>query len=316
MLKAKASKYALSIIALSLIVPAVQVATPGIASAAEPAKKAAAKGDAGALAKNPDTFVRNYYDAIHKAKKLDELLPYYRKEQLEEMDKMNKEVPPDMDMDKFMLEMMRAEQPKEFKVVSKNATADRVEYQVEPAKLSPEKQALKAKDNYSMTGDIIVVKEDGNWKVYKDYWKSFTKDENGSCKSGFGIDPDKKKREALETAEDKTPETYDSRLRTAFFKDWKGFDKDGDVYVAMKLKDDGSIEDSHFFSKEKDQDDAIASVKEMVTSKKDLPELPAEYKSKSYVWMNFSWSDKGARAISGPYFDTEYPGWIKEFLKD
>lgn len=308
--KLNLSKYTLSIIAISLMLPAVH---PGLANSAmaSPTKQGTA-GKAGSAAKDPEKFMLNYYAVIHSATKLEDLLPYYRKEQLTEMEKMKKEVPPAMNMDKLMLEMMRSEQPKTLKIISKKVTADRAEYKLEPGTLSADQQALKAQGNFSMTGEVILVKEDGNWKVYKDYWKSSTKDKNGSSSSSFGINPDKSKEKGNNIASDSKPDTFDKPLKNAFFKDWKDAKGKGDVYVALKFSTDGKIEETHVLSKEGKQEEAVATIKKLFADTKDLPPLDAEHKDKPYAWMTFNWNEKGVRAVSGPYFDNEYPGWILE----
>ena len=262
---------------------------------------------------DPDKFMIKYYDTVKSAKKLSELVPFYRKEQVADMDKMRSEVPKGMDMDKMMLGMMQEEQPKAVKIIEKKVEKDRVIYKLEPKTLPPDKAALKAKGNFTMEGELILVKEDGNWKVYKDYWKSKTKDKNGSFSSAFGINPDKKKdrQTASNNAAPTKPEDFDSQFRDVFFKDWKPGKDTGSVYAALKLGEDGSLIESHFKSKKEGQQKAVQTIKNFVTSK-SLPKLPAEYKEKPYVWMLFSWSDKGSRAISGPYFDKSFPSWVVE----
>lgn len=298
--------------------PAINLISAGAAMA----KSTDSTKESKASIKDPDKFLHHYYATVKKAKSLETLLPFYRKEQLAEMDKMKKEAPRDMNVDKLMLEMMQEEQPGKVKILSKKAGPERVEYKLEPASLPADKQALKAQGNFTMTGELIIVKEDGNWKVYKDYWKSKTKDKNGSYSSSFGINPDRKKSTAKangsqvdNSAVSTEPNSFDSKFRDVFFKNWRAPKSKGSVYAALKLAEDGKITDSHFFSKKEGQDREVLFIQNMVKNTENLPPLPDKYKSKPYAWMLFSWSEKGAKAVSGPYFASSYPEWVQEKIK-
>lgn len=266
--------------------------------------------------KDPEKFLLLYYKTIKNAKKIEDLMPFYRKEQLAEMDKMRKSAgaQKSVDIDKMMLEMMKSEQPKSIKILSKKIEKERAEFKLEPKNLPADKQALKEKGNFTMTGESILVKEDGSWKVYKDYWKSKTKDKNGSFSSSFGINPDRKKeRMAANASTPSRPKDYSSRFRDRFFKAWKNPAGSGNVYAALLLDIDGSIKESHFVSKKENQEEAIKAIKELVLNTKSLPILPQNFRKKPYAWMQFSWSGKTkGRAISGPYFSASFPDWIQE----
>lgn len=312
MFKCAYSKIVLSVLAGSLLTSAAEAREFDRSHKLIAGGQTANADDASLSTTDPDKFMTFYYSSIKNADKLDKLLPFYTRAQLDEMDKMKKDggTEDGIDMDGLMLEMLKSEQPTAVKILSANRAADRVEYKLEPANLPPDKLALKEKGNFTMTGELVLVKEDGKWKVYKDYWQSHTKDDSGEFSSSFGINPDRKKeREAKEIKE---PPSFDSQLRDRFFKEWTSASGKGSVSVAFRLGENGEIAESYFMSKEAGQEKSVDAIKDIVHKVTDLPSPPADFKSKPYAWMCFSWSEKGARAISGPYFDDEFPDWVSE----
>jgi hypothetical protein len=103
------------------------------------------------------------YMAMHKATlagDVDGMLKYATKARGAEMAKARKE--PDF---KMMLELIKAMEPKEVRVVSGRADASRAELQI----------AGKESDGASMTGTVKLVMEDGAWKIEKVDTKSSMK---------------------------------------------------------------------------------------------------------------------------------------------
>ncbi|MBK9144596.1 MAG: TonB C-terminal domain-containing protein [Candidatus Melainabacteria bacterium] len=316
MFKCAYSRIVMSVVAASLLTTAAESREYDVSHMLIAGGKSTEADGASLSTTDPDKFMAFYYSSIKKADKLDKLLPFYTRAQLDDMDRMKKQAGTEdgIDMDGLMLEMLKSEQPTEVRILSATRAADRVEYKLEPANLPPDKLALKEKGNFTMTGELVLVREDGKWKVYKDYWQSHTKDDSGEFSSSFGINPDRKKeREAQAISE---PPSFDSQFRDKFFKEWTSASGKGNVYVAVRLGDNGEITESYFMSKEAGQEKSVEAIKDFFSKVTDLPPLPDEFKSKPYAWMSFSWSEKGARAISGPYFDDEFPDWVSKQRSD
>jgi rRNA maturation endonuclease Nob1 len=123
-----------------------------------PAVSASAQ-TASAKAQTGTQFYMAYLEAFAKAKSLDEVSPWLAKERRDQIAKTPKD---EQAMMFGMIKEMSADNTS-IKVVKEAPTATGADLDVE---------AVSKADKSKVTGKISLVKEDGQWKVSKESWKS------------------------------------------------------------------------------------------------------------------------------------------------
>lgn len=156
---------------------------PGAALALDAAADAKTAGSGSA-----DDFLKTYFAAMTKATGPKDIEPFMAKVVKEKM----KPVPDEAELGPLFAEMIHETHPREVRIESRKEEGDRVFYDLLPVSI-PKACADMAKDkSFSMKGSAVLVKEDGLWKVYKDYWIAESKNADGNMRMAFGTDPDKK----------------------------------------------------------------------------------------------------------------------------
>lgn len=131
-------------------------------------------------------LIDNYYAATRKAKDIQEIVPFMAKKNQEEV--KNKPVPPEMT--ELAMSVVRNSVPNTYKVNSRKVEPNRVIFELSSEDF-PKEQLFPLPKGVVANGEFIAIKEDGEWKVYKDYWTA--KSADGSEKTTFGTNPDKDK---------------------------------------------------------------------------------------------------------------------------
>lgn len=274
------------------------------------AKNSIAESDATKAGKgSADDFLKAYFTAMANATGPQDIEPYVSKEVKSKM----MPGPDDPSLAPMFVEIIRSTHPVDVKIVSKKEAADRVTYDLLPTKVPKACADMANQPTFSMKGSAILVKQDGLWKVYKDYWVAESKGKDGSMRMAFGTDPDKKDDDRR-TADDgpgfAVPKDYSATLRDYFLDKWKQEGSGKSIYVAMKISPKGEVSELTVGG-ESPQKDAEAQIKQAIQSWQPLPALPDDQVAKPYAWMMFDWKD-GGRAISGPYMDDHMPEWVLE----
>lgn len=259
----------------------------------------------------PDEFLKTYYAAMTKATGPKDIEPFMAKVVKEKM----KPMPEEAALGPFFAAMIHETHPAEVKIDSKKEDGGRVLYDLSPVSV-PKACADMAKDkSFSMKGSAVLVKEDGLWKVYKDYWVAESKNSDGNMRMAFGTDPDKKDDKTEAGSSGDSPAVgaekadYSDTLRDYLMSKFKHDGSGKQIYISLKVGADGTVSELNVGG-EKSQKDAEDKVKALFASVQPLPALPADMASKPYAWMMFDWQDNGGICISGPYFQENTPDWI------
>lgn len=283
-----------------------------------------------ATVSDPAQFILEYYAAKAKTKFPLEVHGYFSKrivaKQLE-FEKERKEQPEEFAMMMKLAEALGGNEPSKIKVVGKDAvlsTEARQIYDIEAVEIPKSyKEMMKPDAKCSLKGQVALVKENGEWKIDKDFWKfeSVGKDGKFSQSSGLNPDRDDDKADAgspgrdggassggMTSDDDKnwSPSATDDLLDRTM-KLWKrdkslssAQSKGKSIYAAIKIDKTGEIVDLQIGG-EKAQPEAEEQLRQFFTKAQPFKPLPASYAGKSNAWMMFDWSD-GGEAISGPYF--------------
>ncbi len=283
-----------------------------------------------ATVSDPAQFILEYYAAKAKTKFPLEVHGYFSKrivvKQLE-FEKERKEKPEEFAMMMKLAEALGGNEPSKIKVVGKDAalsTEARQIYDIEAVEIPKSyKEMMKPDAKCSLKGQVALVKENGEWKIDKDFWKfeSVGKDGKFSQSSGLNPDRDDDKAEAgssgpeggassggMSSDDDKNwaPSDTDDLLDRTM-KLWKrdkslssAESKGKSIYAAIKIDKAGEIVDLQIGG-EKAQPEAEEQLRQFFTKAQPFKPLPASYAGKSNAWMMFDWSN-GGEAISGPYF--------------
>ena len=267
---------------------------------AEASAEAAGKGSA-------DEFLRAYFAAMGNATGPKDVEPYLASEVKAKM----MPGPDDAMLAPLFVEMIHSTHPGDVKIVSKKEEADRVTYELLPTKVPKACADMAAQPSFTMKGSAILVKQDGLWKIHKDYWVAESKGKDGSMRMAFGTDPDKKDNDGPGAdGPGAMPKDYSSTLRDYVLDKWKQEGSGKGIYVTMKISPTGEVSELTVGG-ENPQKDAEEQLRKAITSWQPLPAPPSDQVGKPYAWMMFDWKD-GGRAISGPYFDDHTPNWILE----
>lgn len=283
-----------------------------------------------ATVSDPAQFILEYYAAKAKTKFPLEVHGYFSKrivvKQLE-FEKERKEKPEEFAMMMKMAEALGGDEPSKIKVVGKDAalsTEARQIYDIEAVEIPKSyKEMMKPDAKCSLKGQVALVKENGEWKIDKDFWKfeSVGKDGKFSQSSGLNPDRDDDKADAgssgadggassggMSSDDDKnwSPSDTDDLLDRTM-KLWKrdkslssAESKGKSIYAAIKIDKTGEIVDLQIGG-QKAQPEAEEQLRQFFTKAQPFKPLPASYAGKSNAWMMFDWSN-GGEAISGPYF--------------
>lgn len=138
-------------------------------------------------------LIDNYYAATRKAKDIQEIVPYMAKKNQEEV--KNKPVPPEMK--DLAMSVVRNSVPNTYKVNSRKVEPNKVTFELSSEDF-PKEQLFPLPKDAVVNGEFIAIKEDGEWRVYKDYW--IAKSADGSEKTSFGTNPDKDKEKGEKDA--------------------------------------------------------------------------------------------------------------------
>lgn len=260
---------------------------------------------------SPDDFLRTYYQAMSKAKGPQDIEPYMSREVKSKM----KAGPDDAELASLFAEMIQSTHPIDVKIVSKKVEGDKVIYDLLPNKIPPACADIAKEPTFSMKGSAIVVKQDGEWKIYKDHWVAESKGKDGNFRMSFGTDPDAKDKEPALPPE-ASPEMskaadYSSALRDHLVNKWKQAGTGKEIYITMKISPTGSVSDLTIGGASPQQP-AEDQLRELIMSAQPLPALPEEMADKPYVWMMLDWEVDKGRCISGPYFHDKLPDWVME----
>lgn len=153
----------------------------------------AAQADAVADAKRagegaPDEFLKAYFVAMSKVTGPKDIEPFMSEAVRAKMGP----APDEKELGPLFAEMIHSTHPAEIKIVSRKEEGERVVYDLLPVKLPKACEDMAKDATFSMTGSAILVKENGLWKIYKDYWVAESKGSNGNMRMSFGTNPDKK----------------------------------------------------------------------------------------------------------------------------
>ncbi|MBX9671692.1 MAG: TonB C-terminal domain-containing protein [Candidatus Obscuribacterales bacterium] len=269
---------------------------------AEGASSAVHKGS------SPEEFLLSYYAAMAKAKRPQEIEPFL----CDAVKSKMKVGPMDKELEPMFVEMIHSTHPAEVKILSKKVEKDRVSFDLLPSKLPPAVLDMSKSENFKMTGTAVVIRQNGDWKIYKDCWVAESSGKDGKMRLAFGTDPDNKNsdKEGLDQSFDGEPQDYSTSLRKHLMNNWKQEGSGKQIYVSMKVSPEGSITDL-VVKGEESQKESEELLRTLISSVQPLPVPPRDMLGKPYAWMVFDWSDKG-RCISGPYFDDKVPDWVTE----
>lgn len=290
-----------------------------------------------ATVSDPAQFILQYYAAKAKTKFPLEVHGFFSKrivaKQLE-FEKERREKPEEFAMMMKMAEAFGGQEPSKIKVVGKDAalsTAARQIYDIEAVEIPKSyKEMMKPDAKCSLKGQVALVKENGEWKIDKDFWKFESVGKDGKFSQSSGLNPDrddeKERKIAGETAngqdggnsssggmvsssdDDKNWSPSDSDdLLDRTMKLWKrekslsnAASKGKSIYAAVKIDKTGEIVDLQIGG-ENAQPEAESQLRQFFTKNQPFKPLPASYVGKTNCWMMFDWSSDG-EAISGPYF--------------
>ncbi len=283
-----------------------------------------------ATVSDPAQFILEYYAAKAKTKFPLEVHGYFSKrivvKQLE-FEKERKEKPEEFAMMMKMAEALGGDEPSKIKVVGKDAalsTEARQIYDIEAVEIPKSyKEMMKPDAKCSLKGQVALVKENGEWKIDKDFWKFESVGKDGKFSQSSGLNPDRDDDKAdsgssgadggassggMSSDDDKNwaPSDTDDLLDRTM-KLWKrdkslssAESKGKSIYAAIKIDKAGEIVDLQIGG-EKAQPEAEEQLRQFFTKAQPFKPLPASYAGKSNAWMMFDWSN-GGEAISGPYF--------------
>jgi hypothetical protein len=139
-----------------------------------------------------------YYAATRKAKHIDDITPFMSKKNQE----LVKKKPVPAEMQEMAMGMIRTSVPNTYTIVSQKVEPDRVSFTLSSQDF-PKEQLFPIPKGATANGDFVAVKEEGEWKVYKDYWTA--KSPDGTEKTSFGTNPDNDK-DSNENKDEKKPE--------------------------------------------------------------------------------------------------------------
>ncbi len=259
-------------------------------------------------------FLERYFAAIGTAKSASDLSQFY-----DDADKVRKE--PTLNpmvrkaMDDFALSCIKQE-PTKVKILSEaNDRSGGLRFSLVPAAIPPAYESASRKPGFSMTGSVVLIKRTDGWKVYKDYWVVKAKDKFGVAETSFGKDPDgehekEQKASAPPPAKNssRNPEAdYQHNFRERLMDSWNP-PGSGKVHAAFKVSASGGI-GTVSAKDEKHSKAAEDYVRQRIMALKTVGNLPPGFKTKPHVWMYFDWSSN-AKAISGPYFEDQFPDFI------
>jgi hypothetical protein len=130
-----------------------------------------------------------YYAVTRKAKSIEEIVPLMAKKNQDQV----REKPVPAEMADMAMSIIRTSVPNTYKVNSQKVEPNKVTFELSSEDF-PKEQLFPLPKGAVAKGEFIGVKEDGEWKVYKDYWVA--KSADGSEKTSFGTNPDKEKEES------------------------------------------------------------------------------------------------------------------------
>jgi hypothetical protein len=124
-----------------------------------------------------------YYETTRKAKDIEDIVPLMAKKNKQKVH----EQPVPKELHEMAMQMLRSHVPITYKIVSQKVEPDRVTLVLESGDFPKDQMIPLPKDSVA-NGEFVAIKEEGEWKVYKDYWSAKSKD--GSEKTTFGTNPD------------------------------------------------------------------------------------------------------------------------------
>lgn len=124
-----------------------------------------------------------YYETTRKAKDIEDIVPLMAKKNKQKVH----EQPVPKELHDMAMSMLRSHVPLSYKILSEKVEPDRVTLVLESADFPKDQMIPLPKDSVA-SGEFVAVKEEGEWRVYKDYWSAKSKD--GSEKTTFGTNPD------------------------------------------------------------------------------------------------------------------------------
>ncbi|MFA6208675.1 MAG: TonB C-terminal domain-containing protein [Candidatus Obscuribacterales bacterium] len=289
-----------------------------------------------AAVSDPAQFIMDYYAAKAKTKFPLEVHGFFSKrivvKQLE-FEKERKEKPEEFAMMMKMAEAFGGQEPSKIKVVGKDATLStpaRQIFNIEAVEIPKSyKDMMKPDAKCSLKGQVALVKEDGEWKIDKDFWKFESEGKDGKFSQSSGLNPDRDDKKAgIESADSSSSDSSspsfsgatpgdgdDSKwvpsdsddLLDRIMKLWKrdktvtSKDSKGkSIYAAIKVDKTGEIVDLQVGG-ESAQPEAESQLRQFFKTAQPFKPLPASHDGKMNAWMMFDWSNQG-EAISGPYF--------------
>ncbi len=261
-------------------------------------------------AESAEDFLHRYFYTLANAKSVMEMKKFYL---TTKEDPKTDEMLKDPVFAKFALSMIQGD-PARVKIVSKKEELNKVTFQLVPIDIPTQYQEQSKQPGFSMTGEAIVITDNGGWKIYKDYWTVISNESGAKSTIRFGRDPDSKVGDSRGDSDTKSampPEDYDSKFRHRIMENWKQSGK-GNLYALVHVLPDGKL-DEVIVGSETDQKSAFQQAKAMLADLQPFPTLPADKLSTPYAWMQISWSDDG-KGFSGPYFNDKYPSYILEKL--
>lgn len=299
---------------------------------------------------DPSKFIQEYYQAKAKVKFPMEVKGFYSArvcEKQKEFEKMKAEKPAEFAMMMQMIEMIGSQEPVAVKVIGKNPQASdskRDIYDVDAVEMPASvKKMVKPGAKISYHGQIGIVKEGGELKIDKDYWKFESAGKDGKFSASSGLNPDKDKDAgkiangfsggsgsvssvgsgssggsdsaiSVDASSGFDSDDASSRLMSAW-KD-KGSEalhnsKGKSIFTAITIDGAGEII-SIKAGGEKSQPVAEKELVAFLRAVQPFKPVPAKYAGQNNIWMSFDWAGEG-QAISGPYYSTEpVPGWVMD----
>ena len=288
-----------------------------------------------AAVSDPAQFIMEYYAAKAKTKFPLEVHGFFSKrivvKQLE-FEKERKEKPAEFAMMMKMAEAFGGDEPSKIKVVGKDAalsTEARQIFDIEAVEIPKSyKEMMKPDAKCSLKGKVALVKENGEWKIDKDFWKFESVGKDGKFSQSSGLNPDGDDKKAGAASDDQGGNNTSEGLVSSSDddKNWSPSDSDDlldrtmklwkrdkslsstgskgkSIYAAIKIDKAGEIVDLQVGG-EKAQPEAEEQLRQFFTKAQPFKPLPASYAGKTNAWMMFDWSD-GGEAISGPYFSED-----------
>lgn len=124
-----------------------------------------------------------YYETTRKAKDIEDVVPLMAKKNADKA----RTQPVPKEMREMAMNMLRSHVPNTYKVLAQKVEPNRVTLTLQSTDFPPQPLFALPKDAV-VDGEFVAVKENDEWKVYKDYWTSKSKD--GSSKTSWGANPD------------------------------------------------------------------------------------------------------------------------------